>query len=69
MKIFGYEIIVKKTNKKTKGFKSRRWTKDETELMFKLREEGKSSEEIAKALNRTPAAIMVRISAIKTKRI
>jgi len=69
MQIFGYEIIVKKTIKKTKGFSSRRWTKDETELMFKLKEEGKRTEEIAKALNRTPAAILVRISAIKTKRI
>ncbi len=68
MKLFGYEIIIKKiTRKRAKGFSSRKWTQSETDTMLRLKNEGKSSEVIGAMLNRTAPAISARYTKIHKK--
>ena len=58
MKLFGYEITVKKVKRKktTHKITRRSWTKSEADALLRLRSENRNWEEIAKLMNRTPIA-------------
>jgi len=71
MKIFGYEITIKKVHPKARKspLKGRKkWTTSETNTMLRMRSEGKSTEEIAQLLNRTAASVHTRLWKIRNKR-
>jgi len=68
MKLFGYEIKIKKVKKQKKtGFSRKVWTASETNTLLRLRSEGKSIEEISKLLNRTRSAINARLYKVRSK--
>jgi len=66
MKLFGYEIKIRKVKKKT-GFSRKMWTASETNALLRMRSEGKSIEEISKLLNRTEPSINARLYKVRNK--
>ena len=65
MKLFGYEIKIKKLAKRKTGYSKRGWSESETNTMLRFRSEGKSWEEISKLMNRTKSACYGRYYKIK----
>ena len=65
-KFFNIEITcrVVKRSRRT-GYSARNWTETETNTVLRLRNEGKTAQEIGKMLNRTTAAINTRISKVR----
>lgn len=65
--LLGYKVEITRNKEKRRGYSRRSWTKSETDTMLRLRNEGKSWEEISKLLNRTASAITARHYKIKNK--
>ena len=64
MKLFGYELTLKRVKPrpktKTVGFTSLRWTVDDTIHAIQMVNDGHTSQEIASSINRTVEAINTR---------
>ena len=67
-KIFNYVVIFEIKKRKYKiGYSRRKWTTSETNTLLRLRNEGKSYEEIGKLMNRTASSCYSRIHNIRSK--
>ncbi len=65
MKIFGYELTLRKARKKqkakVKGYASRRWEQRSKDILIKMTKSGCTDAQIAKELDRTiPAVFSMR---------
>ena len=67
MNIFGYTITMKKTPKRKTGYRSKTWTKSETDTALRMRNEGQPTEKIASLLGRTVASVNARIWKVRKK--
>ena len=68
IRILNIELSIRVINKKRiTGYSSRRWTEREVNAMLRFKNEGRPTEEIAKLLNRTPTAITIKLSKVRSK--
>jgi DNA-binding NarL/FixJ family response regulator len=67
MKLFGYEITIKRIggDREQARMGRRRWTRSETDTLLRFLNEGRSYEEIGDLLHRTDKAIINRVSKIR----
>ncbi len=68
MKLFGYEITIKKKKAKKTGYSRKAWTASETNTALRMRNEGKTTAEIAKHLSRTEQAVNSRLWKVRSER-
>ena len=68
MKLFGYEITIKKAKKRRSPdhkVTRRSWSRSELDSLLRLRSENRNWEEIAGLMNRTPVACSTMYSKVK----